>query len=550
MHRVRSSALSAFGARMPQQVMGLPRGVMHKSTAAMPAMEKKDAPKYDEMTYRELQSLCKKLGIKANSKKTVLVEALEAQTAAENSQWPPVGFSGKSVAPQINPPIDPKPRVRTAPLAPLADRTSVLRGEGAMEFLAKAKVMEQAGHDVCHLEIGDPDFDTPNHITNASLVSLQGGGTHYEPSGGSLKLRESVAEWFRKTRPGLDAKAENVICTPGGKNIIFNTIAALVESGDEVIYPNPGFPAYETTIEWFGGKPVPLKLDSKTGFSFDHDELKRVASSRTKLIIICSPGNPSGGVLSSADLDCVAEVAKACGAWVLSDEIYSQLVFEGAHDSVATRPGMEQRTIVLDGCSKNWAMTGWRVGFGLYPSQLIDPARNVCINTFSCLPPFVSAGAIAAVEGTMAPTEMMKEEFCARRDLVYDRLNAIPGISVAVKPAGAMYLMADVSGTGLEASEFASRVLFEHGVAVLDGGFFGKHGKGLVRLSFAQSRERLEEACDRIAAFCEGVRNGTPPKPLMDPSVFQRKISSLSSVTSMTSMSSITDALDVDTDLH
>merc|ERR1712046_47841 len=209
-------------------------------------------------------------------------------------------------------------------------------------------------------------------------------------------------------------------------------------------------------------------------------------------------------------------VAKSCGAWVLSDEIYSQLVFEGKHDSVATRPGMAERTIILDGCSKNWAMTGWRVGFGLYPTPMIDPARNVCINTFSCLPPFVSAGAFAAVTGTMEPTNKMRAEFMARRDIVFDRLNAIPGISVAVKPAGAMYLMADVSGTGLTASEFSQRLLFERGVALLDGAFFGKHGAGLVRLSFAQSRERLGEACDRIAAFVESLQPGKEAKSLTD----------------------------------
>lgn len=438
------------------------------------------------------------------------------------------------------------------PLASLARRSTVLRGEGAMEFLGKAKYMEAEGHDICHLEIGDPDFDTPTHITQAAEKALKAGSTHYEPSGGSLALRESVAEWFRKTRPGLDAKAEDVICSPGGKNIIFQTIAALVERGDEVIYPNPGFPAYETTIEWFGGKPVPLKLDSKTGFRFDHDELKKIASSRTKLIIICSPGNPSGGILTSEDLDCVAEVAKACGAWVLSDEIYSQLIFQGKHDSVATRPGMQQRTIVLDGCSKNWAMTGWRVGFGLFPRQLVDPARNVCINTFSCLPPFVSAGAAAAVEGPSEPTEKMRDEFCARRDIVYDRLNSIPGISVSVKPQGAMYLMADVSGTGLEAGEFASRVLFEHGVAVLDGRFFGKYGKGLVRISYGQSRERLAEACDRIAKFVEGLEQGKPAVPLVDPSVFEAKKAQImssvggGSVGSISSISSLADALDAD----
>merc|ERR1712242_9254 len=408
----------------------------------------------------------------------------------------------------------------TAPkLAPLADRTKVLRGEGAMEFLAKAKLLENDGVDVCHCEIGDPDFDTPKHITLAAELALSEGQTHYEPSGGSLKLRQAVAEWFQKTRPGLDpnfVKAENILCSPGGKNIIFHAIAALVQKGDEVIYPNPGFPAYETTIEWFGGKAVPLKLDSKAGFRFDHDELRRIVSPRTKLIIICSPGNPSGGVLNADDLDCVAEVAKSCGAWVLSDEIYSQLVFDGKHDSVATRPGMPERTIILDGCSKNFAMTGWRVGFGLYPDALVEPARNVCINTFSCLPPFISAGALAAVTGTMEPTDRMRAEFMARRDIVFDRLNAIPGVSVAVRPAGAMYLMADVSGTGLTASEFSQRLLFEHGVAVLDGAFFGEHGAGLVRLSYAQSRERLGEACDRIAKFVESVRQGLPGTSLTE----------------------------------
>merc|ERR1712216_181155 len=325
------------------------------------------------------------------------------------------------------------------------------------------------------------------------------------------------------------AKAENVLCSPGGKNIIFHAIAALVQAGDEVIYPNPGFPAYETTIEWFGGKPVPLKLDSKIGFRFDHDELRRIVSPRTKLIIICSPGNPSGGVLNSEDLDVVAEVAKSSGAWVLSDEIYSQLVFDGQHDSVATRPGMAERTIILDGCSKNFAMTGWRVGFGLYPPALVEPARNVCINTFSCLPPFVSAGALAAVTGSTEPTDKMRAEFMARRDIVFDRLNAIPGISVAVRPAGAIYLMADVSGTGLTASEFSHRLLFEKGVALLDGAFFGEHGAGLVRISFAQSRERLGEACDRIAAFVETIREGKEPQMLTDFEAWPETMKSLSS---------------------
>lgn len=386
-------------------------------------------------------------------------------------------------------------------LKSLSQRGRVLRGEGTIALVARAKALEKEGRDIVHMEVGDPDFWTPPHIVDAAIASLHRGETHYQQAGGSPPMRKAAAEFLRRTRPGLPAEADNVICAPGGKPIIFTTIAALCEQGDEVIYPNPGFPAYETTIEWSGAKPVPLPLQEHTGFRFSHKDLQRLASSSTKLIILCSPGNPTGGVLTKADLDYVADVAKDCGAWVLSDEIYSQLIYDGQHDSIATRPGMLDRTVILDGCSKAFAMTGWRMGFGLFPSNLVEPVRNLCINSWTCLPPFVEVGAIAALDGTEEPTENMRSEFKARRDLLFERLNGIPGIEVAVRPAGAMYLLANVTGTGLSSHDFAERLLQEHGVAVLKGEYFGEGGAGLVRISFAQSRERLAEGCDRIAAF-------------------------------------------------
>lgn len=388
----------------------------------------------------------------------------------------------------------------TAP-RPVAKRATVLRGEGTIEMVGRAQALQRTGRDVIRMEVGDPDFDTPSHVVDAATAALRAGKTHYEPAGGSPAMREAAAAYLRRTRPGLDVDAERVLCTPGGKPVIFHTIAALCEEGDEVIYPDPGFPAYETTIEWSGATPVPLRLEESTGFRFSHDKLRSLVTERTKLIIVCSPGNPTGGVLTASDLDCIAEVARSSGAWVLSDEIYSRLVYEGAHDSVAIRDDMLERTVVLDGCSKAYAMTGWRVGFGLFPAALVEPARNLAINSWTCLPPFVAAGAMAALDGPDGPSEAMRDEFCARRDLVFARLNKVPGIHVAVRPAGSMYLLANVVDTGLSARDFSERLLEEHGVSLLDAEYFGAGGKGLVRISFAQSRERLAEGCDRIAAF-------------------------------------------------
>lgn len=390
---------------------------------------------------------------------------------------------------------------RQVSTSPLAKRAGILRGEGTIEMVSKAQELVRSGRDIVRMDAGDPDFQTPAHIVDAAVSALQEGATHYEAAGGSPGMREAAAAYLRRTRPGLDAKAEHVLCMPGGKTIIFHTLAALCEAGDEVIYPNPGFPAYETTIEWTGATPVPLMLEEASGYRFQHDALRRLVSPRTKLIIVCSPGNPTGGVLSASDLDVVAEVAQESGAWVLSDEIYSRLVFDGQHDSVATRPGMLERTVVLDGVSKAYAMTGWRLGFGLFPQPLVEAARNLAINSWTCLPPFVAAAAQAALQGPDEPVDFMRDEYRRRRDLVFNRLNAIPGIRVEVKPAGAMYLLANVTGTGLSTTVFQERLLHEYGVSLIKGEYFGDGGAGLVRISFGQSAERLAEGCDRIAAF-------------------------------------------------
>ncbi|CAJ1349714.1 unnamed protein product [Effrenium voratum] len=269
-------------------------------------------------------------------------------------------------------------------------------------MVAKAIALQKSGRDIIRMEVGDPDFATPPHITASAVSALHAGQTHYEAAGGSPTLRKAVAESLERTRPGLRADPDKVICMPGGKPVIFHTIAALCEEGDEVIYPDPGFPAYETLIEWSGATPVPLRLEEGTGFRFRHDELRRLASPRTKLIILCSPGNPTGGVLTSEDLDCAAEVARSCDSWVLSDEIYSRLTFDGKHDSVLLREGMAERSVLLDGCSKAFAMTGWRLGFGLFPAELVEPARNLAINSWTCVPPFVAAAAVTALQSPEA----------------------------------------------------------------------------------------------------------------------------------------------------
>lgn len=358
---------------------------------------------------------------------------------------------------------------------PVAKRARILRGEGTIEMVSKALAMQRS-RDVIRMEVGDPDFETPSHITASAISALQAGQTHYEAAGGSPGLRKAVANHLERSRPGLKADPDQVLCMPGGKPVIFHTIAALCEEGDEVIYPNPGFPAYETTIEWSGATAVPLRLDESTGFRFRHDDLRRLVSPRTKLIILCSPGNPTGGVLTSQDLDAVADVARESGAYVLSDEIYSSLIFDGQHDTILLREGMPERCVLLDGCSKAFAMTGWRLGFGLFPKELVEPARNLAINSWTCIPPFVAAGAITALDTPKEELDYMRLEYAARRDLLFERLNQLPGISVAVKPAGAMYLLANVTGTSLSSRDFADRLLQEEAVSLLDGRYFGDGG--------------------------------------------------------------------------
>lgn len=378
----------------------------------------------------------------------------------------------------------------------VAARMELLRGEGAIETLTRALELERAGRDIIHLEIGEPDYDTPDNIKAACVRSLEAGHTSYGPPAGIPELREAIANYLRASR-GLDADPERVVVTPGGKPVIFYTILTLIEDGDEVIYPTPGFPAYETTIAWAGGTPVPIPLEEVSGFRFEIEALRARISSRTKLLILNSPANPTGGVLTEGDLDAVADLAQQHDFYVLSDEIYAQMVYEREHSSIATLPGMRDRTIVLDGFSKSFAMTGWRLGFGHFPEEMIPHVLHLIINSWSCLQPFIQHAGIEALTGPRDEVEAMLASFKERRDLVVERLNQIPGVH-CVRPAGAFYAFPNITETGMTSRECSQYLLDNANVAVLPGTDFGKFGEGYLRLSFANSMERLEQALNRM----------------------------------------------------
>lgn len=380
----------------------------------------------------------------------------------------------------------------------VAARMERLRGEGAIETLTRALELEQAGRDIIHLEIGEPDYDTPKNVKAACVRSLEAGHTHYGPPAGIPELREAIAGYLRASR-GIDAHPKRIIVTPGGKPVIFYTILTLVEDGDEVIYPNPGFPAYETTIAWAGGTPVPLPLEETSGFRFEVEALRARISSRTKLLILNSPANPTGGVLTKADLDAVAALARQHDFYILSDEIYSQMVYERGHHSIAALPDMRDRIIVLDGFSKSFAMTGWRLGFGHFPEEMIPHVLHLIINSWSCLQPFIQHAGIEALTGPRGEVEAMLASFKERRDFVVKRLNQIPGLH-CVRPAGAFYAFPNITETGMTSRECSQYLLDNANVALLPGTDFGEFGEGYLRLSFANSMERLEQALDRMEA--------------------------------------------------
>ena len=382
-------------------------------------------------------------------------------------------------------------------MAQLASRQANLGTETAFETLAKAKELERQGKSIIHLEIGEPDFDTPLHIRDAAKKALDDGFTHYGPSAGQLELRESIAK-HQTERQGYKVSADNVIVTPGGKPVMFFTIMALIEEGDEVIYPNPGFPIYESMIRYMGGTPVPMQLNEETGYNADIDDLKSLVTPRTKLMIVNSPNNPCGSVIPETDLKRIAEIALENDIVVMADEIYKDMYYGGQeHVSITKFPGMRDRTVILDGFSKSYAMTGWRLGYGVFPDFLVEPIVRLMTNSVSCTSVFSQMAAIAALEGPQDSVWMMMEEFTKRRDLVVEGLNSLPGITCP-EPKGAFYAFPNIRGTGLSSQEFAEKAMYDAGVALLAGTAFGQYGDGYVRISFANSQENLQEAIERL----------------------------------------------------
>ncbi len=383
----------------------------------------------------------------------------------------------------------------------LASAMTRIGTETAFEVLVRARALEAKGRSIIHLEIGEPDFDTPRHIVEAAKEALDQGWTHYGPTQGLPELREAIAEHVSATR-GIDVSMDRVCVVPGGKPIIFFPMLALLERGDEVIYPNPSFPIYESMINFVGATPVPMPLVEDRGFSFDLDLFERKLSPRTKIVILNSPANPTGGVIPGEDIAAIAAMLKERDVVVLSDEIYSRMSYGKAPVSIATFPGMQEKTIILDGFSKTYAMTGWRMGYGVLPGFLVDAVNKLMVNSNSCTASFTQRAGIAALRGTQEPSCQMIVEFRRRRDVFVRELNTIPGFRCAM-PEGAFYAFPNIQGTGWTSRSLADALLEEAGVACLSGTAFGAFGEGFIRFSYANSMENLEEAIRRIRGFLD-----------------------------------------------
>ncbi len=381
----------------------------------------------------------------------------------------------------------------------LASRMALLGTETAFEALARAKALEAQGRDIVFLGIGEPDYDTPPHIVDAAKDALDDGHTHYVPSPGLPEAREAVAAAVGR-RLNCEIPASRVVITPGGKPVMFFAILALAQEGDEVVYPNPGFPIYESMIRFAGATPVPMRLREELGYNPDPDELASLVTPRTRLIIVNSPNNPCGSVMPAETLRRVAELAVEADAAVLSDEIYKDFHYDGAHLSITSFPGLWERTILLDGLSKSYAMTGWRIGYGVLPESLVEPVSRLITNSVSCTAAF---GQVAAMTALRAPQDSVREmvaEFAKRRVLLVDGLNRLPGVSCPM-PGGAFYAFPNVAGTGMTSAEFERGALDEAGVSLLAGTSFGAYGEGYARISFANSQANIREALDRLARW-------------------------------------------------
>ena len=379
------------------------------------------------------------------------------------------------------------------------ERILNLGTETAFEVLSKARALEAQGKDVIHLEIGEPDFDTPTHIKEAAKWALDDNETHYGPTPGIPELRESIARNSQKVR-GIKTDPAQVVVTPGAKPIMAFTIMALGDSGSEIIYPNPGFPIYESMIRYAGATPVPMRLLEEKNYHPDLEDLASKITDRTKLIIINSPENPCGSALNRDELETIAGLARERDLYVLADEIYKDILYTGEHSSIAALPDMENRTVILDGFSKSYAMTGWRLGYGIMPEEIAPHITKLATNTVSCAATFSQWAGIAALEGPQNTVHEMTEEFDQRRQLITEGLRSIPGVS-CTEPEGAFYAFPGIRDTGLSSKEFQDRALMEAGVALLSGSGFGEYGEGHVRLSYANSRENINKALDRLDDF-------------------------------------------------
>src|SRR5436309_8064109 len=378
----------------------------------------------------------------------------------------------------------------------LAEKMSRIGTESAYEVLAKARELERQGKKIIHLEIGEPDFPTPPHVVEAGKRALDEGWTKYGPTPGFPEFREAIAAYVSRTR-GVKVSGENVCVVPGGKPIMFFSMIALLEVGDEVIFPDPGFPIYESVIRFLGATPVPIPLVESRGFSFDLDTLRDRLSKKTKMVILVSPANPTGGVIPKEDLARMAEMFRDRDIMVLSDEIYSRIWYETEPSSIASFDGMLEKTIILDGFSKTYSMTGWRLGYGVMPLWMADAVNKLTVNSNSCTASFTQRAGLAALEGPQDCVAVMVAEFRRRRDAMVKGLNEIPGFRCSV-PAGAFYAFPNITGTGMSSKDLANFLLNEAGVASLSGSAFGQYGEGYLRFSYANSLENILEAIERI----------------------------------------------------
>jgi aspartate aminotransferase len=386
----------------------------------------------------------------------------------------------------------------------LADRMALLGTESAFEVLARARAMEAQGRKVIHLEIGEPDFDTPQHVGEAAAGAIRDGFTHYTPAPGIPELREAASAFFERTR-GLRYPADRIVVVPGAKPILFFTILALCQEGDQVVYPDPGFPMYESIAAFAGATPVPVPLREERGFAVDPEELASLITDRTRLVILNSPHNPCGSTIGRQDLERVAAVVADRDLYVLSDEVYWAIRYGGEHSSIAQVEGMADRTILLDGCSKSFAMTGWRLGFAALPEPLVEPVTRLAINSVSCTASMVQTAAVAALTGPFEPVREMVQEFHRRRDVIVEGLNRIEGLS-CVEPTGAFYVFPNATAISPSTKDLALYLLEEAGVACLWGTAFGAGGEGYLRFSYANSVENIRDALEAIEATLPGFR--------------------------------------------